>query len=73
MGAYAAPSKGNKASDDFSSVDVAGLISIPGGKAASDWSAERIRGVMIVVVLAEGADLRCVCTAVEGMFAAVAD
>ena len=39
----------------------------------SDRSAEGIRGVVIVVVLAEGADLCGISAAMEGMFAAVTD
>jgi hypothetical protein len=54
-------------------VDVAGLITIPGGESAGDRSTEGIRGVVIVVVLAEGADLRGICTAMKGMFASIAD
>ena len=73
VGAHATPAECDETADDFRSVNVAGFVSITGGKTACDWCAERERGIVIVFVLAKGANLGRVCAAVERVFAAVTD
>ena len=73
VGADATPAEGDETADDFRSVNVAGFVSVTGGKTSCNRCTKRERGVVIVFVLAKGANLGRISAAVERVFTAVAD